>query len=40
LKTGTNSHLTVEDGNENVSHTEQPRQRARHGATNDGHVYG
>jgi hypothetical protein len=40
LETGTNSHLNVEDNNKNVSYTKQPRQRARHGASNDGHVYG
>jgi hypothetical protein len=40
LETGTNSHLNVEDDNKNVFYTKQPRQRARHGASNDGHIYG
>jgi hypothetical protein len=40
LETGTNFHLNIEDDNKNVSYTERPRQRARHGASNDGHVYG
>jgi hypothetical protein len=40
LETGTNSHLNIEDDNENVSYTKRPMQRARHGASNDGHVYG
>jgi hypothetical protein len=39
LEIGTKSHLNVEDHNKHLSYTKQPRQRARHGASNDGLIY-